>query len=192
MVNIFFGNESVVSVRLEDWMQWASGQPGAERHVVLPMIQRGSVWTPHKLLDLWDTLLRGMPIGAMMASETLMGSSVKGVGEAGTRQAKIGDISLIDGQQRTLSMLAGWPQGLENPLRPVAIWVDLTDAAQGEYLLRLWATTKAQPFGYARASMGGQSLNKLERSKLRLANQAWEKLVALTLWKRPDFMPWGV
>lgn len=190
VTNAFFGGKSVVSVSLEDWMAWASGQQDVKRHVVLPMIQRGSVWAPHKLLDLWDTLLRGMPIGAMMASETVAGISIKKIGEIGTRESMLGDISLIDGQQRTLSLLAGWPQGLVKPLRPVAIWVDLTDAAQGEYLFRLWATTKAQPYGYARASMGGQSLSKLERSKLRLANQAWEKLDALTLWKRPDFMPW--
>lgn len=190
MTDTFFCGKSVASVSLEDWMKWASGQADATPHVVLPMIQRGAVWAPHKLLDIWDTLLRGMPIGAMMASETVAGVSIITMRENGTRESTLGDISLIDGQQRTLSMLAGWPQGLANPLRPVAIWLDLTDAAQGEYLFRLWATTKAQPYGYARAGMGGQSLTKLERSKLKLANQAWEKLDAPTLWKQPDFMPW--
>ena len=124
MTDAFFGGNAVRTVNLADWMKWASGQADAERHVVLPMIQRGSVWAPHKLLDLWDTLLRGMPLGALMASET-MGGSIKVLGEAGTRQAMAGDLSLVDGQQRTLSMLAGWPQGLANPLRPVAIWVEL-------------------------------------------------------------------
>jgi hypothetical protein len=197
MINNFFeANKSVVSVQLTEWMEWASGQKGATRHVVLPMIQRGSVWAPHKLLDLWDTLLRGMPVGAMMASETVMGNLIKVLGEEGTRQSATGDIALIDGQQRTLSMLAGWPNGLKNPLRPVTIWVDLIDSAQGEYQFRLWATTKAQPFGYARASMGGQPLSKLERHKLRLANEAWckneacDKLDAQALWNLPGFMPW--
>lgn len=190
MSNTFFTASSVVTVSLEDWMKSASGQADAKWQVVLPMIQRGSVWAPHKLLDLWDTLLRGMPIGAMMASESKEGKSVKQIGLDETRQSEASDIDLIDGQQRTLSMLAGWPQGLENRLRPVAIWVDLFDAAQGEYQFRLWATTKTQPFGYARASIGGQALSKLERSKLRLANQAWKASDALTLWKRLDFMPW--
>ena len=189
MINTFFGDKRVVSVSFEDWMKWASGEL-ADHRVVLPMIQRGSVWAPHKLLDLWDTLLRGMPLGALMASETVMGNSIKALVDAGTRKAKAGDVSLIDGQQRTLSMLAGWPKGLVNPLRPVAIWVDLMEPAQGEYLFRLWATTKAQPYGYARASMGGQPLSKLERGKLRLANQAWKKLDAQMLWQQPDFMPW--
>lgn len=189
----FFGNDAVKTVKLSDWMEWASSTSTSQRKVVLPMIQRGSVWAPHKLLDLWDTLLRGMPVGAFMASETV-GDSIKVLGEAGIRNAATGDIGLIDGQQRTLSMLAGWPQGLKNPLRPVTIWLDLADEQQGEYRFRLWATTKAQPFGYARASMGGQPLGKLERDKLRLANQAFHpstgKIDAQDLWKQPWFMPW--
>ncbi len=187
-------HKNVVSVTLPDWMEWASGAAGSPRTVVLPMIQRGSVWAPHKLLDLWDTLLRGMPVGAFMASGTKVvadgKSMVVPLGNASTRQATATDISLIDGQQRTLSMLAGWPQGLQNPLRPVAIWVDLADDPQSEYQFRLWATTKAQPFGYSRASVGGQPLSKLERNKLRLANQAWGKMNVQELWGRPDFMPW--
>ncbi len=190
MTDSFFGTESVKVERLQDWMQWASGQAGATRRVVLPMIQRGSVWAPHKLLDLWDTLLRGMPVGALMASESKLDLRVKVLGEAGTRQSESGDIDLIDGQQRTLAMLAGWPGGLNNPTRPVSVWVDLHAPPQGEYQFRLWAATKAQPFGYARASMGGQPLSKLERGKLRLANQVWKKQDVKTLWKLPDFMPW--
>lgn len=195
----FFWDESeqsvmaVKTVKLTEWMKWASNTSASERRVVLPMIQRGSVWAPHKLLDLWDTLLRGMPVGALMASEAV-GESVKMLGEAGTRGATAGDIGLIDGQQRTLAMLAGWPQGLQNPLRPVAIWVDLADTPQGEYRFRLWATTKSQPFGYTRINIGGQTLSKLERHKLRLANQAFHpsqgKIDAQVLWQHPAFMPW--
>lgn len=155
--------KTVASVRLENWMNWASSAIKSTEtpKVVLPMIQRGSVWAPHKVLDLWDTLLRGMPIGAMMASVTKDGEEIRKVGEKSTTQARSGDIALIDGQQRTLSMLAGWPDGLINPLRPVAIWVDLVETPQWEYRFRLWATTKAQPFGYTKASRGGQSLAKL-------------------------------
>ncbi len=189
----FFGDDAVRTVSFADWMEWASCKTGAPHNVVLPMIQRGSVWAPHKLLDLWDTLLRGMPIGALMASE-VTGETVQKLGGGGISDARPGAIGLIDGQQRTLSMLAGWPQGLQNPLRPVAIWLDLADEPQGEYRFRLWATTKAQPFGYARTHIGGQALSKLERHKLRLANAAFHpstgKIDAQNLWKQPDFMPW--
>ena len=161
------------------------------------MIQRGAVWAPHKLLDLWDTLLRGMPVGALMASEDVetVGVPIKVLDEKKSQSKKAGDVDLIDGQQRTLAMLAGWPKGLQkNTSRPVAIWVDFLDSPQGEYLFRLWATTKSQPFAYSRASVGGQPLSKLERQKLRLANQAYrptkEKFSAQELWDEPDFMPW--
>ena len=196
----FFGKEAVKTVTLTEWMEWASCKLGAPHNVVLPMIQRGSVWAPHKLLDFWDTLLRGMPVGALMASDSgtkglvkvLVKGQDEGLGEADTdtHGAKVGDISLIDGQQRTLAMMAGWPQALQYSLLPVAIWVDLTDQEQGEYQFRLWATTKAQPFGYSRSSAGGQPLSKLERKKLRLANQAWDKMEAQLLWSQADFMPW--
>ena len=202
----FFSDESVESsklvdcktVKLTDWIKWASNTSKSDYRVVLPMIQRGAVWAPHKLLDLWDTLLRGMPVGALMVSENVetVGASikVKVLGEKDSQSKKAGDIDLIDGQQRTLAMLAGWPEGLKNPSRPVAIWVDFLDSPQGEYRFRLWATTRSQPFAYSRASVGGQPLSKLERQKLRLANQAYhptkEKLGAQDLWNQLDFMPW--
>ena len=201
----FFSDESVDSsklvdcktVKLTDWIKWASNTSKSDYRVVLPMIQRGAVWAPHKLLDLWDTLLRGMPVGALMASEDVetVGVPIKVLDEKKSQSKKAGDVDLIDGQQRTLAMLAGWPKGLQkNTSRPVAIWVDFLDPPQGEYLFRLWATTKSQPFAYSRASVGGQPLSKLERQKLRLANQAYrptkEKFSAQELWDEPDFMPW--
>lgn len=185
----FFKEGSIRGMSLNEWLDMAAGNHDKFK-VVLPMIQRGSVWAPHKILDLWDTLLRGMPIGAMMASEAKLDELIKDPNQDGTRKASAGDINLIDGQQRTLAIRVGYPQNLNNTLRPFCIWVDLTDSPQGEYLFRLWATTKAQPYGYARVNIGGKPLSKLERSKLRLANQIWEKPDASELWKKPDFMPW--
>ena len=190
---VFLGDQAVKTVTLLNWMTWASGQPNAPHNVVLPMIQRGSVWSPHKVTDLWDTLLRGMPVGAMMASD-IKGEAVQNLDVGGTSEAKLGDIGLIDGQQRTLSMLAGWPGGLKKPSRALAIWLDLFDEPQAEYWYRLWATTRSQPFGYTRVNIGGQPLNKLERNKLRLANHVFcpsaGKIDAQALWRKPDFMPW--
>lgn len=190
----FFENGPIRNVYLPQWMEWASGKDGADHAVVLPMIQRGSVWTPHKLMDLWDTLLRDMPVGALMAS-VQTGQTVIPTGQSQTRQAKANDIGLIDGQQRTLAMMVGWT-GLPDALRPVALWVDVAEAPQGEYRFRLWATTRSQPFGYEKASAGGQPVSKLARHKLRQVNHLWREkdqsrqLDAQTLWKTPGFMPW--
>ncbi len=184
----FFKQDPIRAVTFLEWMDWASGKEGADHAVVLPMIQRGSVWAPHKLMDLWDTLLRDMPIGALMASEQT-GQTVIPTGQTVTRQAKANDIALIDGQQRTLAMMVGWV-GLPHALRPVALWVDMAEAPQREYRFRLWATTRSQPFGYEKASAGGQPVAKLTREKLRQVNHLWPKLDARTLWAMPGFMPW--
>ena len=190
----FFENGPIRNVSLPQWMEWASGKDGADHAVVLPMIQRGSVWAPHKLMDLWDTLLRDMPVGALMAS-VQTGLTVIPTGQSITRQAKENDIALIDGQQRTLAMMVGWT-GLPDALRHVALWVDVAEAPQGEYRFRLWATTRSQPFGYEKVGAGGQPVSKLARHKLRQVNHLWREkdqsrqLDAQTLWKTPGFMPW--
>lgn len=193
----FFKQDPIRAVTFLEWMDWASGKEGADHAVVLPMIQRGSVWAPHKLMDLWDTLLRDMPIGAFMASEQTGEATQKVIptGQTVTRQANANDIALIDGQQRTLAMMVGWV-GLPHALRPVALWVDVAEAPQGEYRFRLWATTRSQPFGYGKASPGGESVTKLTRHQLRQVNHLWPKneqtgqLYAQTLWATPGFMPW--
>lgn len=193
----FFEQGPIRAVEFPKWMDWATGKEGADHAVVLPMIQRGSVWAPHKLMDLWDTLLRDMPIGAFMASEQTGEATQKVIptGQTVTRQANANDIALIDGQQRTLAMMVGWA-GLPHALRPVSLWVDVAEAPQGEYRFRLCVTTGSQPFGYEKASAGGQTLTKLARHKLRQVNHLWleqgqsAQLDAQTLWVTPGFMPW--
>ncbi|MBN2900021.1 MAG: DUF262 domain-containing protein, partial [Clostridia bacterium] len=116
----FFKEGSIRGMSLNEWLDMAAGNHDKFK-VVLPMIQRGSVWAPHKILDLWDTLLRGMPIGAMMASEAKLDELIKDPNQDGTRKASAGDINLIDGQQRTLAIRVGYPQNLNNTLRPFCI-----------------------------------------------------------------------
>ncbi|MFA5731809.1 MAG: DUF262 domain-containing protein [Acidithiobacillus sp.] len=185
-----FMNKAISTFTVEKWVQAVvCGQ------VVLPMIQRGSVWRPHQILDLWDTLLQGMPLGAMMMMPIKAGTPVFKVITRNIKPADAGAIALLDGQQRTLAMLSVWP-GIENQLqRRVAIWVDLADEPPGEYLFRLWAATRAQPFGYERIGVGGQALSKLSAADRRAANavynpdgQGSDDMVPL--WDTDAFMPW--
>src|SRR5208282_481496 len=37
-----------------------------ENTASLPALQRGSVWKPHQVERLWDSLTRGLPIGALI------------------------------------------------------------------------------------------------------------------------------
>lgn len=168
--------------------------------IVLPMIQRGSVWKPHQILDLWDTLLQAMPLGAFMTSPIKKeGTKVFDLLTREMMPVPRGAISLLDGQQRTLAILSAWP-GFEDKLqRRVAVWVDLGTLPAAEHSFRLWITTRAQPFGYERASVGGQALGKLSVADRRLANALYntegspEGLstdAVIERWNSDAFMPW--
>ena len=41
-----------------------------ESLVQLPSVQRGFVWKPKQIEDLWDSILRGYPIGSFMLSHS--------------------------------------------------------------------------------------------------------------------------
>ena len=183
-------NEKKIEIiNLRKWMEMA-----VNGDIVLPMIQRGSVWKPHQILDLWDTLLRRMPIGAMMTSEAEVGTKVFNLTTRKTQDARPNAVNLLDGQQRVLAILAAWPGIADTLNRPVTVWIDLGDAPQGEYHFRLLATTRAQPFGYERIGMGGQILSKLTSWERRLANAAYPSNEStenvIELWNQRDFMPW--
>lgn len=141
--------------------------------VVLPMIQRGSVWKPHQVIDLWDTILRGMPFGGLMASYIPAKSDTQFFHPI-TRKLitpEDGGISLIDGQQRTLSMLVAWP-GVEKQMNR-RIWVDLGEDDNNDHLLQFYLTTESQPFGFQKGGESGASIAKLPLSERRLAAAAY-------------------
>ena len=77
----------------------------ADSLVELPSIQRGFVWKPKQVEDLWDSILRGFPIGSLLFSKT-------------------GDkLHLMDGQQRSTSIFLGYfnPYDTESPAKAWAI-----------------------------------------------------------------------
>ncbi|MDA8383153.1 MAG: DUF262 domain-containing protein [Betaproteobacteria bacterium] len=183
--------EGITTYSVEEWAKAV-----AAGRVVLPMIQRGSVWKPHQVLDLWDTLLQGMPVGAFMTSPVKPGAMVFQLRTRKTIAAESGAISLLDGQQRTLAMLSAWPGSEKELQRRVAVWVDLGEDPPAEYRFRLWAATRAQPFGYERVGIGGQALSKLSSAELRMANAVYTPDrqgadEAVKLWDdETAFMPW--
>ena len=142
---MFSSNSDIQIVRLADWLDWAGGKT-SERFIALPMIQRGSVWRPHQIIELWDSLLQGMPIGSMMVGELKEGTPVRRPGEHRHELVEAGGgLALIDGQQRTLAMLVAWPRAVEMDRR---VWVDFAETPPVGQLLRLRVTTTNQPFGF--------------------------------------------
>mgnify|MGYP002776299748 CR=1 FL=1 len=108
--------------------------------VELPSIQRGFVWKPKQIEDLWDSILRGYPIGSFLFSKTST------------------NLHLMDGQQRATSIFLGhfnpyhannattaWSIKGELPM----VWLDIKPENKpdnSKFLVRL--TTRSHPWGY--------------------------------------------
>jgi hypothetical protein len=142
-------NKDIVIMPIKQWLDFSSGKVDSV-FIALPLIQRGFVWKPNQIIDLWDTLLRGMPVGSLIFSPMQSGIEVRKIGKKElVPTPKSGAIGLIDGQQRTLSMLIPWLNVGDVDRR---IWVDFADKPGDGHLFRLRVTTINQPFGFQKAA----------------------------------------
>jgi len=168
-MELFTTSKDVHVVGMSDWLNWAC-EIGPGPFIALPMIQRGSVWRPQQVIELWDSLLQGMPIGSMMVSRIGEGISVR---RPGSRRRELttagGGLALIDGQQRTLAMLIAWSQTVEMDRR---VWVDFADKPAPGQLLRLRVTTENQPFGFKIS----EPSTRLSLGERRRAHSAFEEI----------------
>lgn len=78
-------------------------------------------------------------------------------------------LDLVDGQQRTLAILAGWVEQ-----QSYKVWVDFGDEPQSGHLLRLRVTTINQPYGFRRDDPNA----KLSINDRRCAKAAYENIAA--------------
>lgn len=105
---------------------WTSGTS----EVAIPPLQRGLVWKPNQVEMLWDSILRGFPIGSFMLSD-----------------ADDGKFFLLDGQQRFNAISLGY---IHLHGDTSVLWLDVEPALSAsstrKYLIK--ATTKAHPWGY--------------------------------------------
>lgn len=149
-MKLFENEKNVEVVELRQWLDWASGEDRGEL-LVLPMIQRGSVWRPEQIVNLWDTLLRGMPIGSLMVNSVRKGTEILLIGKKSKAAEPLerDGFSLLDGQQRTLSMLVAWPSSVSMDRR---LWIDFADEPGAGHNFRLRVTTENQKFGFKRQS----------------------------------------
>jgi hypothetical protein len=153
-------------VLLSNWLDWSCSADSGP-FIALPMIQRGSVWRPQQVIELWDSLLRGMPVGSMMVSALKEGTPIRRPGRnASENVPKAGGLALIDGQQRSLAMLIAWSSDIEMDRR---LWVDFAQRPAPGQLLHLRMTTSNQPFGFRI----NEPSRKLSLSDKRIAQSAF-------------------
>lgn len=108
-----------------------------KEQVTLPTVQRGFVWKPSQIENLWDSLLRGYPVGSFVLS---------GGGSNGGNAP----LDLLDGQQRATAICLGFGNhAFRKSANEAKIFIDL-EKPKGDdnrrYIFR--AITKSHPWGY--------------------------------------------
>lgn len=163
---LFADEETVAAIRIETYLYWASNPEFTSKVLELPPIQRGFVWKPKQIQDLWDSLLRGMPIGSVLLKEFTVGAQSAALDPINRTviESQNSGFHLMDGQQRTLSMLLGFRklEGAKHKL-----WIDFGEQGKNGSLFQLRVSTESQPFGYN--NEGG----KFSLHDRREANKSW-------------------
>jgi hypothetical protein len=113
--------------------------PAPNGKVQLPNVQRGFVWKPWQIEDLWDSLLRKYPVGVFILSPTKNDSN---------------KFEMLDGQQRASAICLGFGTQIfrnreANDVGKVFIDLDYPgENDKWQYLIRV--ITKWHPWGYQR------------------------------------------
>jgi hypothetical protein len=131
----------------------------------LPSVQRGFVWKPSQIENLWDSLLRGFPAGAII-----------------TNEMESGKLQLLDGQQRTTSIALGFAEHtdskcevLHSSTEHIRIFIDtrIPDREKEGRKYAFRVITRSHPWGYQRVD---------NTRPLKFSN----KSKALELWGKED------
>ena len=143
----------------------------------VPALQRGLVWSPQQVELLWDSILRGFPIGSLVVSGKLP--------EPGRDSNSDLEHHLLDGQQRANAIALGFYDpfaGTEVQVRAnnskSILWLDLAnelipDNSTREFLIRV--TTLAHPWGYQADDNASRLSAKDARDAVESENKGHEK-----------------
>lgn len=106
----------------------------------IPTYQRGRVWRPSQVELLWDSILRGFPIGSFILSKSHIN---------GKQDEKV-YYDLMDGQQRINALKLGFEHNRNDS---AMLWIDLNpnkEKCDKNSTRKFWVkvTTRAHPWGF--------------------------------------------
>jgi hypothetical protein len=122
--------------------------------VHLPNVQRSFVWKPSQIENLWDSILRGYPVGAFVLAE------------------KLGKpFELLDGQQRATAICLGFgSKTFRGSEKRIKVFIDLVAPESGDvrqYIVRV--ITNSHPWGYQK----NDNAKPLDSDSIRRAMQLY-------------------
>lgn len=126
-----------------------------DSEVLIPALQRGLVWKPSQVELLWDSILRGFPIGSFMLSDIVNNDG-------------IGNYYLMDGQQRFNAISLGYNKVTD---AKAVLWIDLLPPKSQNSTRKYWikVTTAPHPWGFK----NDDQANRLNTSEKREAIKAF-------------------
>ncbi|MCB1168503.1 MAG: DUF262 domain-containing protein, partial [Leptospiraceae bacterium] len=155
----------------------ALSSPSARRSLKLPAFQRDAVWDEDRLSTLWDSLLRGYPIGSLILcpaggfigrqiSSRAAQSSLRQQAHQSHELAE-GELLILDGQQRSIAIALGFRLPVEGLTE--RLWIDLEPKEELSSGARFYLCTALRPWGAKVPFDSPEELSALEA--LQLANR---------------------
>ena len=140
------------SYSLKEVASWTA----SNSEVAIPALQRGLVWKPNQVELLWDSILRGFPIGSFMLSDVV-------------EKGQSGKYYLMDGQQRYNAISIGFNTV---PNARAVLWIDLEPPTNKNSTRLYWikATTIPHPWGFK----NDDDCNRLNTYEKRQAIEKFE------------------
>ncbi|TXF97438.1 DUF262 domain-containing protein [Massilia arenae] len=157
-------------------------QRGASLGAALPALQRGAVWRPVQTEALWDSIIRGFPIGSIMLMpfESALGQQDMLLASARTADPTH---MLLDGQQRATAVALGfyapWNAQAAGGA-PASLWLDLGAAPSSERDFSFRLVTRAHPWGYPASG----ERQRLALNQMREADRAFREAQSAAVWHR--------
>ena len=152
-------NGNVISLSLQTIANWQispqSNDP--EINAEIPAFQRGLVWNPAQIEVLWDSLLRGIPIGVISlipieGAERFLQKNEDGHKGRG--------FFVLDGQQRCNAITLGFRDFNGNDKDPI-LWIDVFPTKEikkrSNRKFFFYVTTPARPWGYSISDSNGEN-----------------------------------